>query len=177
MSIFILLFCGCATLNKSECFNADGEMIGLEDGAKGREISYISRHRKACAEYNIRPNLQQYETGYDLGIQKFCTSAKGFQLGQKGEEYAGVCPPKLEKEFLAGYQLGQQIYTLKNMIGRAKSLIKSKEKHLAELNDKVKNKERLIISSKISELKRAHLLDEVKSIQTEIDHMNAEIRW
>lgn len=173
--IFILLFCGCATMNKSECLNADWNIIGLEDGAKGREISYIAQHRKACAEYNTRPDLKQYEAGYYLGIQKFCTPAKGFQLGHRGEKYTGVCPQELEKNFLTGYHQGQDIYILKGEVSRIKALIKSKREHLAELDDLVIFKEDLIISSKTSERKRAQLLDDIKSIQTEIGYLEEEI--
>jgi hypothetical protein len=44
---------GCATLSESECEAADWRIIGLEDGAAGKPISQIGKHRKACAEYGV----------------------------------------------------------------------------------------------------------------------------
>ncbi len=59
-AFIMLLVTGCATMDKSECEQADWRIIGLEDGAEGRPVSYIGRHRKACAEYGIKPNLALY---------------------------------------------------------------------------------------------------------------------
>ena len=39
----------CATMNQSECVNENWKIVGMEDGAKGRALSYLSNHRKACA--------------------------------------------------------------------------------------------------------------------------------
>ena len=55
---------GCATLNESECQSANWEIIGLEDGSKGRNTSYIGEHREACSEYRIAPDLTSYIKGH-----------------------------------------------------------------------------------------------------------------
>ena len=37
----LLLLGGCASLDKAECVNADWYTIGLEDGARGREVERL----------------------------------------------------------------------------------------------------------------------------------------
>lgn len=40
ISALSMLASGCATLNESECQNADWYVIGLADGSKGRRLSH-----------------------------------------------------------------------------------------------------------------------------------------
>lgn len=171
----LMLLCSCATMNESECRNADWKIIGLEDGSRGKELSHIAQHRKACTRYNIVPNLQQYQYGYKLGLQNFCTPAKGFQIGQRGGTYTGICPQELEQGFLAGYQQGREIAILRDKIKHIKSVITAKEEDFNKLNKMIINKEKLIISSETSELRRAKLLDDIKEIQVDIDDLETEI--
>ena len=57
-SAFTIFFvASCATMSESECEEADWEIIGLEDGAQGHPLSHIGQHRKACAEYGVKPDL------------------------------------------------------------------------------------------------------------------------
>jgi len=68
--IFLICLClgfttGCSTLSQEECLVADWQLIGREDGAVGRDASYIGNHRKACADYGIVPDLQEYQHGYE----------------------------------------------------------------------------------------------------------------
>ena len=170
-----LLLCGCATLNRSECQNADWRMIGLEDGSKGRDMAYIGNHRKACAKYNISPDLELYQAGHDQGIGQYCTYIKGFQLGKGGGKYQGVCPAALEKDFLLGLQRGREIHSLTQEINRAESAIRSKLNRIADLDDEEQDKERLVISAKTSERGRRRLLEEIKQIQAEIAYLDSEI--
>ncbi len=173
--VILLLLCGCATMNRSECLTADWHMIGLEDGAMGRELSYIGNHRKACAEHNISPDLEQYQNGYSQGLQQFCTYTKGYQLGKKGSSYKSVCSPELEENFLVGYQRGRNIYNVTQKINRTNSSIKSTAKLLEELDEEVLHKEALLISKETPVAERILLLVEVKDIYEEISDLKAEI--
>jgi len=173
--ILLLLLCGCATLNRSECQNADWRMIGLEDGSRGRDMSYIGNHRKACAKYNISPDLDQYQAGHDQGIKQYCTYIKGFQLGKGGGKYQGVCPAELENDFLLGFRRGGEIYSLTKEINRTEAAIRTKLNRIADLDDEEQDKEKLVISSKTSERGRRKLLEEIKQLQAEISYLDSEI--
>ena len=97
---------GCATLDKAECREADWKIIGLEDGASGRHLSYIGNHRKACAEYGVKPDLTLYEHGHANGLKQFCTGNNGYSLGRAGRAYNNVCPPGIERSVSGGLQDG-----------------------------------------------------------------------
>ncbi len=173
--LIILLLCSCSTMNKSECLNADWQMIGLEDGASGKALSYLGQRRKACADYDVTPDLEKYQAGYRKGLHQYCTPRKGYHLGRKGRQYQAVCPPELEEGFLAGYRDGKQIYTLKQQLSRTEAEIRRKEKLILELEDELDFKESLIISDKTPPRKRADLLAQTKDIQLDIDHIEEEI--
>ncbi len=171
----VLLLCGCATMNRSECLTADWRMIGLEDGTIGRELSYIGNHRKACADHNISPDLVQYQKGYSQGLQQYCTYTKGYQLGKQGSSYRSVCSPELEEDFLVGYQHGRDIYTVTQEINRTNSSIKSTLELLEELDDEILHKEALLISKETPVTERILLLVEIKDIHDEISGLEVEI--
>ena len=105
-----LLVSACATLNESECLNANWQNIGLEDGSKGRAVTYIGKHRKACAEHGVTPDLDRYATGYEAGLAQFCTAEVGFVQGKLGFRYNGACPAELSGDFLDGYERGRERY-------------------------------------------------------------------
>jgi len=112
----LLVGSGCATMNASECQNADWETIGFEDGSKGRLTSRVGKHCKACAEHNIIPNLGFYLKGHAQGVKLFCTESNGFITGKMGTSYNGVCPAELSEKFLNGYRIGKQFYTVSHAI-------------------------------------------------------------
>ena len=171
----LLIICGCAAMNESECRNADWQLIGFEDGSRGKAVSYIGQRRKACAEFNVVPDSERYEQGYAKGIQQYCTAAKGFRLGKSGGEYKGVCPAEYEGDFLSGYHLGRDIHTLQHQLSKINSKLSHKYDELEKLSKQVTQKEKIIISSKTTEKQRASLLDDVKQLQNEIGQLESEV--
>jgi len=160
-----LMFSSCATLNKSECREAGWQTIGLEDGAKGHPLTYISRHRKACAEYGVAPDLDQYELGHNAGLMRFCTPANGFKQGRAGRPYHDVCPTQLEGQFLAGYDTGRELHELKSEIDRMLREAQTADTEKAELEQNLQNVENMLVSGVMSASDRKALLDEFKQMQ------------
>lgn len=176
--IFVLLLFsvgGCATLNESECRNADWRIIGMEDGVNGKLTSYVGKHRKACAKHDIIPDLVVYRQGYSEGIKQYCTEIKGFEVGKKGANYNGVCPPELEILFLEGYHFGLKFHTVKNDIKKLSYKINSNQKQVEKIKKEVIEKERLLISDKSTEAQRSNLLAEIKELQEKIVKLEEEI--
>ena len=171
-----LMFVGCATMNRSECQNADWRMIGMEDGVKGRAPDYVGQHRQACAKYNVTPDLTQYRKGQEEGIRQFCCAAKGFELGQKNIKYNGVCPPDLEPLFLENYNRGSQLRMMAAEIDEMASHIDADQEHLQELKKELKAKEDQLIYKGDTETQRSLLLREIKELQKEIDRLKETIR-
>jgi len=167
---------GCATLDKSECLEADWKIIGLEDGARGRHLSYIGNHRKACAEYGVKPDLALYERGHANGLKQFCTADNGFSLGHAGRTYNNVCPPALSGQFLAGYDTGRELHALSSDIGRMQNDVRTMRTELDESKKRQENVENLLVSGAISANTRQSLLDQVKQMQTNNTALQISIR-
>ena len=167
---------GCATLDKSECREADWKIIGLEDGARGRPLSYIGNHRKACAEYGVKPDLALYQRGHATGLQQFCTADNGFRLGRAGRSYNNVCPPALNGRFLAGYETGRQLHALSADIGRMQNDVRAMQTELDESAKRQLNLENMLVSGTISASTRKSLLDQVKEMQTNNTALQISIR-
>ena len=175
---WVLLFFvlgGCATMNQSECINADWKMIGIEDGTLGRAQSYIGQHRRACSKYNITPDLTNYQIGHTEGLKQYCTKQRGYEEGQRGKKYNGVCPANLEHNFLKGYNAGNKIYKVKMNIRSLSSNISAKRKELKKIKEEVVVKEQLIVSDKSNQKQRSSLLAEVKELEKKIGRLEAEI--
>jgi hypothetical protein len=173
--LLLLAAGGCATLNESECRNADWRMIGMEDGIAGRQQSYIGKHRQACAKHGITPDMVAYQQGYSDGVKQYCTELKGFEVGKKGAAYNGVCPPESENLFLEGYHFGRQFNTVDHTIKKCSAAIHSKQKQVEKTEQEVLQKERLLISDKTTEAQRASLLAEIKELQEKIGRLEGEI--
>ncbi len=177
MFLFFLLLsaAGCATLNESECRNADWNMIGMEDGAKGKPTSYIGNHRTACAKFDVTPDITAYQQGHYEGVKQYCTELNGFLIGKKGINYNGVCPPELEMLFLDGYHYGHRIHTVQSRYSKLSSVISSKRKHIEKIEKMVIEKEELLISDISTEAQRSNLLMEIKEHQEKIGQLKTEI--
>ena len=171
----LFLLGGCATMNQSECLNADWRMIGMEDGSLGRAQSYIGQHRRACAKYNTTPDLVSYQAGHVEGLKQYCTAQRGFGVGKKGGKYSGVCPPDLEKNFLSGYNAGNQIYKVSRRIQNLSSNINAKRKKLKKAKEDVRIKEQLVISDNSTQQQRITLLAEIKELEKNIGRLEADI--
>jgi len=171
-----LLAGGCATLDKSECREADWEIIGLEDGARGRPLSYIGNHRKACAEYGVKPDLALYQRGHASGLQQFCTADNGFGLGRAGRAYHNVCPPALNGRFLAGYETGRQLHALSVDIGHMQNDVRAMQTELDESAKRQQNLENMLVAGTISASTRKSLLDQVKQMQANNTALQISIR-
>jgi ribosome modulation factor len=90
-----------STTNELNCYVADWEALGFESAEKGLAFDNQSNN---CQQFGISVDTQQFERGYSIGLERYCTEANGRALGALGHEYQGICPQRLERSFLAGYQ-------------------------------------------------------------------------
>jgi hypothetical protein len=171
-----LIAAGCATLDKSECLEADWTIIGLEDGAGGKPVSYIGRHREACAEHGVKPDLASYRRGHAEGLVQFCNADNGFRLGRSGRAYNNVCPSELSGQFLAGYETGRQLHDLSSDIDHMLSDVESMRAELDDATRRQRNIENLLVSGTISASVRQSLLDQFKNNQVNIAALEVSIR-
>ena len=158
----------CATLNRSECETADWRVIGYEDGAHGRALSYLAKHRKACADYGIRPNMDRYEMGRQAGLQEYCTPRNGFRLGRKGYPLNTQCPAPLADDFQHAWSQGHELYGAELAHRDTQKHIDTLVRQQAELVEQRASVEQVLIHDGITAHRRRHLLREMNELDTEI---------
>ena len=171
-----LLVSGCATMDKPECRQANWQMIGIEDGAKGHPVSYIGNHRKACAEYGVQPDLAQYQLGHQAGVTQFCTPSNGFNQGRTGRKYNEVCPAGLREQFVRGYNTGRELNLLNSEIYHMRKDVQLKETEMKELGERMQNIETVLVSGAISVKDRKTLLEQFKKMQPRMTTLESDIK-
>ena len=170
-----LFVSACATLNKSECRNADWKIIGIEDGSKGRAMTYIGNHRKACAEHGVTPDLGSYQSGHAQGLAQFCTAEVGFATGKRGHRYNGVCPVDFRDNFLYGYETGRELYLLNREISQINRQVENTRVQLKDVNTQINELELKLISKAGSPEARLAMLQELKELQSTLTTMENDI--
>ncbi|WP_281557015.1 DUF2799 domain-containing protein [Thalassomonas sp. RHCl1] len=169
-----LLF-GCATMSKEECLVADWYTIGLEDGSDGKAASYIGKHRKACADAGVSPDITAYSAGRKAGLKDYCVASRGYQLAMSGDEYHGVCRGPQEQGFLTGFKNGQIVYQAKEVLDMVQSDINSALKLEKKLQKKITKKEAVILADESTSEQRADALERVKELTAELEAVSADI--
>ena len=113
----LLILSACSSISKEECLAADWYSIGVEDGAKGYDMSRIGNYRKDCAEVGVAPDAEQYNQGRLVGLESFCTYDRGYSEGKRGASNRNVCPQgNLQADFMEGYNDGRYVYDINQQI-------------------------------------------------------------
>lgn len=166
---------GCASMSADECVTSDWHAVGFEDGAKGYTADQIGNRRQACAKHGITPDFEAYRAGHKKGLRQYCKPARGFSLGKSGARYNGVCPARLEADFVDAYNQGHHLYTLRSKVNGATNRINAKEHELENVNDRIRSAEAQLISSETTIQERVLLLADLKELSERTGQLEAEI--
>jgi hypothetical protein len=151
-------------MSKDECLAVDWRTIGYEDGVEGYPGDHIAEHRKACAKYGVRADLDLYQQGRNQGLREFCQPRNGYRLGARGASYNGVCSGELETPFLASFDSGHQLYVLGARLSNAEAQLESKRRELANIEHGILSNSVEAVSTDSAADQRAHaVLDVVQS--------------
>ena len=170
-----LVTSGCATMNADECAVGDWHAIGYEDGERGYTMERFSSHRKACAKHGITADFRAYQVGRDEGLVQFCQPSRGYQLGESGGAYHGVCDAALEEEFLDAYRVGHLLYELRSSVSSVNSKIYYKKNEVERIEDEIRDKEALLISDETTTEGRVVLLNEIRDLSERTGELQQEI--
>ncbi|MGI9284122.1 MAG: DUF2799 domain-containing protein [Pseudomonadales bacterium] len=151
-------------MNQSECLTADWQAVGYEDGARGQPLSFIGKHRKACAKHGVAPDMAKYDAGRHAGLQEFCTPGNGFSQGRSGKPLRGVCPTNLAIDYNRAYQQGRRIYVAAASVRTIQNDIEKQETHLADIEQRIADTEEQLVSDGLQSHTRRELLDELKAL-------------
>jgi hypothetical protein len=163
-------------MSKDECLAVDWRTIGYEDGVEGRPGDHIAEHRKACAKYGVRADLDQYQQGRNQGLREFCQPVNGYHLGVRGGNYYGVCPVELEQPFLAAFDSGHQLYVLTARVYNAQAQLDSKRRELASVEHGILENSVQAVASDNGADQRAHSVLDVAQLAERASQLKIEIR-
>jgi len=120
-----LLASGCATMSAEQCMVADWYALGERDALAGLDSNHLANRAKACREAGYSIDSEAWYAGFDAAIPAFCTLDNGFRYGIVGNSYRNTCPPEFQAEFLAGYDVGTQIYALEQQVASSQRSLNS----------------------------------------------------
>jgi hypothetical protein len=155
---------GCSSMSANECMATDWRMVGYEDGVVGYSGNRIGKYRKACGEHGISPDLNLYQAGRDQGLREFCKPLNGFRAGARGNGYNGVCPAELDPAFMAAYESGRQLHTLRSRVGSTAGEIDSMRGELDRIDKDLVSTGARILDPTITHEQRAQLLVDSKQM-------------
>lgn len=171
-----LLLAGCSTMSRKECLNVDWRTLGYEDGTNGYDADRIGQHRKACADYGVRPDLEAYRAGREEGLKEFCRPARGYRLGVNGGSYGGVCPAPLEGKFLAAFRAGHELYVLRARVASADLAIHSHERQIESLEHGVAGNAIAVTDKDSNAQERADAVIDAANMAERIGRLRTELR-
>ncbi|HUR39634.1 MAG TPA: DUF2799 domain-containing protein [Verrucomicrobiae bacterium] len=106
------LLASCASMSDRECRSGNWREVGRADGAKGLPAGgELPKHRKACSDHGVTPDLAAYRTGHAEGLASYCTPSSGYVAARRGELYREVCPAG-SVQFLEAFRRGRQVSLL-----------------------------------------------------------------
>lgn len=155
---FGLALSGCAAMNEQACLTTDWQTVGFEDGANGRSAATIGNYRQACTRHGVQPDLVAYRAGHADGVEIYCRSGNGFEVGRRGAYYQGVCPAAMEPGFLDAYAEGRQLYELESALRSVENQIAARHQRLEQLTAELASASAAIIADGTSAEVRAELL-------------------
>lgn len=132
LALGVSMLSACATLSEEECKTADWGRLGYQDGAAGHSEARLAEHAEACAKIGIRPLAAQWRSGWDHGVQAYCTPSVGWREGLAGRSYQGVCRGRNEEGFLVAFQHGTEIHRVQSRIESNYQEIRRLEHQLAD---------------------------------------------
>lgn len=170
----VVITAACAHTPTQDCQTTDWFHIGQRDGLVGAPADVFEKYHDVCREVGFAPDRKAYTEGHRQGLQYYCTDENGFQTGRHNRPYHHVCPPELEKAFLAGRARGLRL-------SGCRATIYVFDEHIASLNQAVKRLENRQASPSLSTAEKDRMQREIENLealyqQTAAEQEDAEIR-
>ncbi|GJM11827.1 MAG: DNA repair ATPase [Pseudohongiella sp.] len=164
MALMGIILSGCAAMSAEECVYSDWTAVGYEDGADGRSSDRFGDYRRACADHNITPDFEAWQAGRERGLIEYCQPLRGFQVGQSGGYYNGVCNASLEPGFMDAFRLGSELYGLRSNLNTIVSRIEANSRAILRIDSDVAEIESRIVLDETTQAERAQLLLDMREL-------------
>ena len=168
---FVVLSCACATLSREECVQGSWYDLGLMDGRAGTTYKRLGNHQKACSEYGISLDHDEYKAGRTQGLDDYCQLDNAIEMGLKGHRYQSVCPSGVHRIFQRYNRAAYNVFENREALRKLDEELYKKEDWL--LDTKLTDDKRSKIRKKIHHLdrKRQRLRDKIYSDERELDRL------
>lgn len=157
----------CATMSAEQCLAGDWSGQGYIDGQSGLTMSRLDDHAEACAKHGVSPDAGAYAAGRRRGLISYCTPDRGFEVGRSGSDYAGVCPPRLEADFVPAYRDGRMVHDVEQALSSARSRADSLGSRLEDLDEKIIAKQAEARADGLTDEQREQIRNRIQEIRRE----------
>ncbi|MBL4580496.1 MAG: DUF2799 domain-containing protein [Gammaproteobacteria bacterium] len=164
LALIGVMLSACAAMSEEECRYSDWTAVGYEDGADGRSSDRFGDYRRACADHSITPDFQAWQAGREQGSIEYCQPLRGFQLGESGGYYSGVCSSNLEPVFLDAFRLGAELYSLRSNLSAIASRAEANTEAIHRIDSDVLEIESIIILDETTPAQRLQLLADMREL-------------
>ena len=176
LGLALVLIQGCvAVMSQTDCVNADWYALGEFDGSQGLTMEMLARRDEACGAYGITPDGDAYRSGRDSGIERFCAPENGYRHGHRGQSYAGVCPARLEPDFLEAYNAGRDIFVAAEEVERIDFEIESLRSQREDLERSISGIEGELAEGTVDDETRAELTARAAEYRERITRIDAAV--
>lgn len=170
-----LILAACASkpsVSEFQCKAGDWASIGYRDGSSGIRSTQILTHQEACGEFGIVPDKTAYLSGWDAGVREFCTSERGFSLGERGARLNSVCQGDLKDSFATAYEAGRELYLARREVNRLRNQLNRYDNRLVQIKQEMIDVTAAQLDPTLLPEERVHLLADLNALSDE----KAEIR-
>ncbi|MGF1705585.1 DUF2799 domain-containing protein [Enterovibrio baiacu] len=93
LSLLVMTMVGCVSIDSAESLAAEGkwQAIGESDGVRGLPSRSLSDLAELARKAGVAANVNNYESGYASGVDKYCDVNNAYDIGLSGFQYLGVC--------------------------------------------------------------------------------------
>lgn len=127
LPLSVVFLFGCESIKKQQitrerCESLDYYNMGLVDGTEAQRRGLkLESWKWDCKSFKIVPKEDDYNKGYDIGIDKYCSCENGFASGIRAEigELKGqyyVCGQERKNVFFWAHEQGQKFENDKEMV-------------------------------------------------------------
>ena len=169
---FVVVIGACATHPNVGCVG-DADALGYRDGSLGQH---------SCSATLSHDQSIAYQSGWNEGIQRFCTEDNGYQQGCQGAAFTNVCPDALASTYLDGYQSGYSIYLMQLEVDATERAIELKSNELEQVWSMLDAVSNNLEQNDLDSAQRTHWLEELASLtnrQTkigmELDELESDV--
>src|SRR5690606_25831200 len=99
--------------------------------------------------------------------RNYCNVGNGFQLGDSGARYNGICQGLAEESFLEAYDAGRFRFEIRSELNQLKNTVSSNHKRLDAIEDEIFELEQAIVSDRSTAESRRRDLITIKQLETE----------